>query len=43
MKNTRKNSGIIEQIMMNRFHPKYMNKWKYDWGFDDIPGNDDFI
>jgi hypothetical protein len=30
-----KNNGIAEGIMMNRFHPKYQDKWKYDWGFDD--------
>jgi hypothetical protein len=28
--------------MKNRFHPKYQHKWKYDWGFDNALGHDDF-
>ena len=35
-------SIIFEKIMMNRWNPKYQHKWKYDWGFDDALGNDDF-
>jgi hypothetical protein len=42
IKNHMKNSGIAEEIMKNRFHPKYLYKLKYDWGFDDAIGYDDF-
>jgi hypothetical protein len=38
-----KNSGIAEELMKNRFHPKYQYKWKHDWGFDDAPGDEDFL
>jgi hypothetical protein len=30
MKNT-----FGEELMKNRFNPKYMHKWNKDWGFDD--------
>jgi hypothetical protein len=43
MKNHMKNSGIAEELMKNRFHPKYQRKWKYEWGFDDVPCDDDFL
>ena len=32
MKETIKNSGIVEELMAYIFHPRNMNKWK-DWGF----------
>ncbi len=32
MKETLKNSGIVEELMAYTFHPKNMDKWK-DWGF----------
>jgi hypothetical protein len=32
MKETMKNSGIVEELMAFIFHPKNMDKWK-DWGF----------
>lgn len=42
MKNHMKNSGIAEELMKNRFHPKYQYKWKNDWGFDDTLDDEDF-
>jgi hypothetical protein len=37
-----KDSTIAEGIMINRFNPKYIHKWKYDWGFDEFPSENDF-
>ena len=34
MKETIKNSGIVEELMSVIFHPKNMNKW-IDWGFEE--------
>jgi hypothetical protein len=31
--------GYVEELMMNRFHPSNMDKWR-GWGFDDIIGID---
>jgi len=29
-----KDGGMVEELMMNRFHPKNMHKFN-DWGFSD--------
>ncbi len=42
MKNTMKNSGIVEELMSVIFHPKNMNKW-IDWGFTEHEEMLDFI
>jgi hypothetical protein len=34
MKETMKNSGIVEELMAYIFHPRNMNKW-IDWGFEE--------
>ena len=34
MKETMKNSGIVEELMAVIFHPKNMNKW-INWGFSE--------
>ena len=34
MKETMKNSGIVEELMSYIFHPRNMEKWK-DWGFEE--------
>ena len=42
MKETIKNSGIVEELMSVIFHPKNMNKW-IDWGFTEHQEMLDFI
>ncbi len=42
IKETMKNSGIVEELMAFVFHPKNMNKWK-DWGFSEHQEILDFI
>ena len=29
------NSGIVEELMANRFHPDNIHKFR-DWGFEDM-------
>ena len=42
MKETMKNSGIVEELMSYIFHPRNMEKWK-DWGFEEHEEMLDFI
>ena len=35
MKNQRYSSGLVEQLMQNRFHPRNIEKFE-DWGFESV-------
>jgi hypothetical protein len=35
MKEERYSSGLVEQLMQNRFHPRNIEKFE-DWGFDSV-------